>query len=414
MKRLLFFAGVYDTLDLFIYELKRELETMQYETMVFDVRDMQQSLKNLAQFVARPVEAAVTFNNLGFNMELHPGVNLWEELNIPCINILMDHPFCYHNALAAAPRNAVVLCTDRNHMAYVSRFYPKIPVSGFLPHGGIEACGVRKPVRERKIDVLYAGGLSRSFAENVIPDLSGYQGFDVKKVCEEAYRMLTEHPERTTEDVLEEVLLAEGVCFCGQELAEIIADLHVVDLYVVSYFREQAVKAVAESGIEITLYGAGWEDCAWIGLPNVRYGGRVAAEEIVEQMKDAKIVLNTMTWFKDGTHDRIFNGMLQGAVVVSDSSVYMKEEFCGKPDADGTDRRELLLFELQEISSLPDQIKALLEDETLAQEIADRGYEKAKAGHTWHNRAAELKQDILDQTELMDVLHRSGIGEYRV
>ena len=149
MKRLLFFAGVYDTLDLFIYELKRELETMQYETMVFDVRDMQQSLKNLAQFVARPVEAAVTFNNLGFNMELHPGVNLWEELNIPCINILMDHPFCYHNALAAAPRNAVVLCTDRNHMAYVSRFYPKIPVSGFLPHGGIEACGVRKPVREQ-------------------------------------------------------------------------------------------------------------------------------------------------------------------------------------------------------------------------------------------------------------------------
>ena len=63
---------------------------------------------------------------------------------------------------------------------------------------------------------------------------------------------------------------------------------------------------------------------------------------------------------------------------------------------------------------MPDQIKALLEDETLAQEIADRGYEKAKAGHTWHNRAAELKQDILDQTELMDVLHRSGIGEYRV
>ena len=59
MKRLLFFVGVYDTLDLFIYELKRELETMQYETMVFDVRDMQQSLKNLAQFVARPVEAAV-------------------------------------------------------------------------------------------------------------------------------------------------------------------------------------------------------------------------------------------------------------------------------------------------------------------------------------------------------------------
>ena len=31
---------------------------------------------------------------------------------------------------------------------------------------------------------------------------------------------------------------------------------------------------------------------------------------MIDVMNDSKIVLNTMTWFKDGTHDRVFNGML--------------------------------------------------------------------------------------------------------
>lgn len=90
LKRLVFFSGVYDTLDLFTLELKREFECMGYETMVFDVGNMAQGLQALAEFAAKPVKAVITFNNLGFNMELHPGKNIWEELGIPCVNILME------------------------------------------------------------------------------------------------------------------------------------------------------------------------------------------------------------------------------------------------------------------------------------------------------------------------------------
>ena len=405
MKRLMFFTGVYDTLDLFTYELKREFEEFGYETMIFDVREMGESLRKLAQFMEQPVEAAITFNNLGFNMELHPGRNIWEELKIPCINILMDHPFCYHTALASAPKNSVVLCTDRNHMNYVSRFYPHIPVAGYLPHAGKETKGRKKPIRERTIDVLYAGGLSRTFAKKTIPDLSKYADMNVRTICEETWQKLLEHPDKTTEAALEETLLEQGLFFEDARLAEIIADLHFIDLYAVSHFREKTLRALAESGIKIVLYGAGWEDCEWIQRPNVHYGGRVPAEEIVEKMQDAKIVLSTMTWFKDGTHDRVFNGMLQGAAAVSDTSVYMKEEFRGFKRPGQADERELVLFELQEISSLPEQIKELLNDDVLLQSIADRGYRKAKEEHTWHNRTKELQKDILENRELMDYLH---------
>lgn len=399
LKRLIFFVGVYDTLDLFTYELKREFDALGYESMIFDVRDMAQGLKDLAAFAAKPVKAAITFNNLGFNMELRAGQNIWEQLGIFCINILMDHPFCYKNALDHAPANAIVLCTDRNHMRYLERFYPDIPMIGYLPHAGKELPGERRPIAGRGIDVLYAGNLSKSFAGNIMPDLSKYTSFDAGRLCKRAYEDLIGHPFKTTEQSIEEALLAEGITLPDSELKDIIADLHFVDLYAVSYYREKTVQSLAEHGIPIQIYGAGWQDCPWIHRPNVSYGGKIPAEEVVGKMRDARIVLSTMTWFKDGTHDRVFNGMLQGAVAVSDTSEYMKEEFCGFKGgaSSGEDGRELAFFELEELDSLPLQVEDLLSNPQTAQQIADRGYAKAKEFHTWKVRAMELEQDLLSQ-----------------
>lgn len=398
MKRLIFFVGVYDTLDLFTYELKREFDALGYESMIFDVRAMAQSLKELSVFASRPVKAVITFNNLGFNMELHAGRNLWEELNIPCVNILMDHPFCYRNALDNAPANSVVLCTDRNHMRYLQRFYPQIPITGYLPHAGKELPGGRKPIAERTIDVLYAGNLSRSFATNIVPDLSKYTSFDARELCRRAYEDLVAHPFKTTEQSLEDALVAEGLKLSDHELRNIIADLHFVDLYAVSYYRERTVQSLAEYGINVQIYGAGWENCPWIQLPNVNFCGKIPAEEVVANMQDAKIVLSTMTWFKDGTHDRVFNGMLQGAVAMTDTSCYMKEEFCGVLDGEGSrgDNRELVFFELEALEKLPLLAEEVLRNPERAQQIADRGYAKAKKFHTWKSRALELEHDLLE------------------
>ena len=134
--RVILMVGLYDTLDIFTYELKKEFEKIGLEVMVFNSQDMEGSMIKLSEFIKEPVKAVVTFNNLGFNMELIKGQNIWEQLQIPCINILMDHPFIHKKALDNAPTNSIVICPDRNHMKFVQRFYPQIPIVGFLPHGG--------------------------------------------------------------------------------------------------------------------------------------------------------------------------------------------------------------------------------------------------------------------------------------
>ena len=130
--RVILMVGLYDTLDIFTYELKKEFEKIGLEVMIFNSQDMEGSMIKLSEFIKEPVKAVVTFNNLGFNMELKKGENIWESLGIPCINILMDHPMFHKNALDAAPDNAIVICPDRNHMKFVQRFYPDIQIAGMI------------------------------------------------------------------------------------------------------------------------------------------------------------------------------------------------------------------------------------------------------------------------------------------
>lgn len=385
--RVILMVGLYDTLDIFTYELKKEFEKIGLEVMIFNSQDMEGSMIKLSEFIKESVKAVVTFNNLGFNMEIIKGQNIWEQLQIPCINILMDHPFIHKKALDNAPANAVVICPDRNHMKFVQRFYPQIPIVGFLPHGGKAKDISIKPICERSIDILYAGGISYKFIEQSKPDFKEFT-FDAKKIANETYEELINNPDRTTEDVIEERLLHNGIILSDNELLNVIEKLHYIDMMAVSYYREKTVKTLVDAGFKVTLYGTGWEVCDWIDNENLDYRGRVSADKIVDLMYDSKIVLNTMTWFKDGTHDRVFNGMLAGAVAVTDSSIYMKENF--------TDN-ELVMFELEDIDKLPHIINDLVTDKYKMQKIADEGRKKALQFHSWEKRADELYYDLISQ-----------------
>lgn len=431
-KTIIFFKGVYDTLDLFTDNLIPAFTEMGYEAFVYDARQEKVSKEQLIALlrdragdrsISNPGSsftqeqqsevscAVVTFNNLGYNLDLSDGRNIWEVYQIPYVDILMDHPFHYGKPLSHMPETAVILCTDRNHVTYIRRFFPNIKRTGFLPHAGVElgrglgeSAGVRtertvepigkavekiahRKIKDRRIPVLYAGALPIYTVAKMIPDLSSIPEVDGEDMAQSVLSTLVQHPERTTESVIEEYVCSVRNDVPDWRLHEIIVKMRFLDSYATSFFREQAVRLLVESGIPVLAYGTGWDQCEWSKNPNLTYGGKVLAPQILPLMNDSKIVLNTMTWFKAGAHDRIFNGMLAGAGVVTDSSTYLKEVF--------TDGKELSMFELSEIGGLPERVHGLLTHPERLQELADCGYEDALLHHTWKSRAQEILRSIL-------------------
>ncbi len=377
MERVILFKGAYATLDLFTEEINKELTGRGFETFVFDVKEYQKSFMGLAQFVQRPVKAVIAYNNLGFNMELVPGKNIWDELNIPFVNILMDHPFHYKNALDVAPKKSIILCIDRKHVDYINRFWPDMYCVEFMAHGGVYVEN-GKPWEERGIQVLYAGGLSSDLVDGLKPDCSKYTEFDANDLIKYATDRLIANSDLTTEEVIEEYLVAHNVLLDDERLSQIITDFRIIDSYAVSYFREKVIEALIERGIKVTVYGNGWSKRDCINNPNFIYGGLVSPSEILELMKDSKIVLSTMTWFKDGSHDRVFHGMMAGAVCFTDYSKYISEEV--------RDGQNGFIFRLDKLDEMADKVEAVLKGEYDYEKIVANGRGDALTNHTFKNR----------------------------
>lgn len=421
-KTIIYFIGVYDTLDLFTEKLKDAFEEKGYDSFVYDARFEQKSKEALLGLLMDAVQrstsqrsaiqqvaslqaaagcadveqenvdlsndfACVTFNNLGYNLDLLDGQNLWNAYKIPYINILMDHPFHYEKPLGRAPETSIVLCTDRNHVKYIRRYFKNIRQTDFLPHAGVELGSKHKPLLERGIDVLYAGALPIYTVAKMIPDLASIPEVDGQEMAQEVLGELVNHPDRTTEDVIEEYLKSRRSDISEKRVQEIIVQMRFIDSYATSFFREQSVRILVENGIRVTALGTGWDQCEWSDNSYLDYRGKVLAPEIMPLMNDAKIVLNTMTWFKAGAHDRIFNGMLAGAAVVTDDSTYLRREF--------TDGRELVMFSRKELATLPERVCGLFGHIQDAQQMADCGYRAAKEHHTWKSRAEYIEECFL-------------------
>ncbi len=389
---LIFFSGIYDTLDLYTEQFIEVFRKKGYECLNLNVADMSHALSSLASFLEEePKAAAIGFNGMGFLMELTAGRSFWDEAGIPVLNILMDHPFHFDKHLKKAPESAVVLCMDRRHLSYVRRFYPNIRNVDFLPHAGIELKGPHPEIRRREIPVLYAGTLSRYVAEGLVPDLSAITEYDAFRLAKIVLEELTTHPEKTTEQAIEEYFETEGISFSEEELLRQIVKLRFLDSFAVSFYREQAVRRLVETGVPVTVYGSGWDSCEWADHPNLTLKGRISAREILSVMEQSRIVLNTQTWFKAGTHDRVFNGMLQRAGVVPDGSEYMRDRF--------TSGKELYMFDLTQIGEMPERVKELLSHPEELQAMADRGYESARECDTWKNRIEDVIEKWIPKQE---------------
>lgn len=104
-----------------------------------------------------------------------------------------------------------------------------------------------------------------------------------------------------------------------------------IDICMRSYFRGEIIKCLAEHKIPVHVFGANWEklDCSSHDYI-IKNGREVDSVTCAEAIADARISLNVMPWFKDGTHDRVFTAMLQHTLSLTDDSGYLRENFTDK------------------------------------------------------------------------------------
>ena len=382
-----------ETLGYFSEQIASALEASGYDTYCIDYERLYESLEGVRRFAVRGETALLTFNFIGLGDEEifreETGRFLWEAYDMKYLNILVDHPLYYHARLVQVLPRMTLFCVDREHVAYVKRFYQGIPVK-FLPlagnmrRGETLLSGESGQMREALYDLV--------FTANYVPPAQLE-----RQICllDEEYRSfyrgiledLILDPAQSVDAVMERHIRREIGDVSDRDLCAALGGMVLVDLYARTYFRGEVVRTLAEQGVRVDVFGAGWEMLS-CGKPEniIRHGGQVTSAVCVEAVRNARLSLNLMPWFKDGAHDRIFTAMLQRTVCVTDDSRYLRGEFA---DGEG-----LVYFSLKEREHLPGLVKTLLHDAAELEKIAQKGFRKAHAGHTWRERAAELAKEL--------------------
>ena len=428
MKKIVMFDGEIETQAYFTYQMRDEFERLGFTVFTFDLSKLGGSFSELIRFVEKDNTALVCFNFHGMTLgdifqDQEDGSWFWDSINAPCYNIVVDHPYYYHRFLEKLPKGYVHVSIDRNHDAYLKNYFPQLRRIPFLPLGGTQLdplafvhaadlseayrempAGMSEkdylrsiltpqgnlPVEARPFDVVFTGNYSNPHKFDKYIERNGeeYAVFYRRIIAE-----LLEHPQRTVEEVTEEEIRREIPEVTQDELRQTLGNIIFIDLYVRSYIRGKAVQVLVDSGLKVAVYGEGWNELECVHPENIINGHGVDSTKCLQMIQLSKCSLNVMPWFKDGAHDRVFNTLLNGSLLITDSSVYLEEIL--------QDGRDCILYTLDTIEAMPDRVKKLLAQPEKLQEIVNSGYRIAAQDHTWAKRA-----DVL-----ADYISRGDLGE---
>ncbi len=348
--------------DFFAYfnrVLAEGLEEKGVQVTIADFSEDPEEWKPIAaQIIRKAYDAVLVLNSWGEqNLNLDSGENLFDKAGVPFFHWIVDHPAEHSGHLHTACRNYHVICIDRDHIAFLEKYYPDVASADFLPLPVADegkAGENFEQFSERGMDVVFAGNC---------PDTAHMEGLFQK--CQEDRReflfflaeYLLKNRDKSYETALYEILKE---VFGEEPEPQLFCEYVDLTLPVIPYIRarvrEETVREVINSNVHLHLYGAGWERFRTeIKNGNTEIKGVAAFQDLPEIYRNTKIVLNVMPWFRNGIHDRIAAGIYAGAVVATDHSIYL-DEIAADPGA----QNGLMFYDIQNTAQLPSLLENAL------------------------------------------------------
>ncbi len=393
-RKVVIFKGIIDSLDAFAEELSIGFQKEGVDVCLVNVNDLHyfqdKLFDKINEYVSHKDTFVIFMNSVGMLMDDISGGNYWNKSGVKCFDILADPPFFYHNAIECDIENVTFVCVDREQAEYINRYYGegsdynkrtgRVRKSLYMPLAGVTAQNTNlTPYKDRYYDVIFTGSIIDY--EDIDTQLDSLDD-TLKTMWQVVYQYICEDTSLTIERAIRKCMKDYSLNITNEHIHQIILLFKRMDSVIRAKFRQEVIKTVVDSGIRIDVFGDGWDIIKErLGSPNNLITHNIVSyRESVELMNQSKLAINVMPWFKDGFHDRIATAMLNGCVSITDTSGYISDNYM--------DKKDIVIYDLNNLSALPDIIRELLKNENHNTErIAMAGKEKASKIDTWYNRA---------------------------
>lgn len=371
----------YNILNVMLEGLKEALERLGVPVITYD--EQQEDVTGLSRYTGCHFRAVIGIQSYLMSVYMkQSGRYLHDEIIGPKFNIILDHPIWLKNQLGNVGDAYYVLTHDQNYVDFIRRFYPKVAETFLFPPGGRQLLPVQRE-QERCYDVVFIGtyGDYRTKCE-----VMRQSRRDVRFLANHFLFHMRKNTQLTAEKAFHQALEDYGIACGNAEFLGLFYEFRSVIQCVMYYYREKVIRTLLEHGIAVDVWGSSWKNAPFADHPCLTIHEDVTPGESLQILAKAKLSLNIMAWHKGGFTERMANTMLQGAVLVTDQTSYREYGF--------TPGSDCVMFSLQELEGLPQQIKKLLADDEKRTAIAQAGQQYARTYQTWDSRAGQLLQII--------------------
>lgn len=316
---------------------------------------------------------------------------IYDKYDIPHVSVMLDMP--YNKCISGYDikyEKHIITVLDYAAIDYLRYAYPdKAERVLFLPLAGMAAEGEYDIFSaDKKYDVaymacpwmynLYREGIERPWHSNgthqyivsIFDDVADYLEVTAENVWPALKLVLRE------KGFEGEGYLRQMMPYCWDLL-----------LYIKTWRRIKGLEMLVKNDIKVDVFGSGWESVPF--ADKLILHGDVSYEESLQVYAQSKILFQDAGEFNHGANDRTFNAMLNGAVLVTEYSKYLDDNFVNGQD--------LFMYDWQDGENQVKVIHELLVDDCRRLAVAVNAYGKASRFHTWRNRA----QTILEAVHLL-------------
>jgi hypothetical protein len=372
----------------FVGALEHALNTLGHEPVISD--QSRHAVNGAADVnpLARELQLTrydvlLSFSSFFGAVTLSNGTSLYDALGIRFIGWQLDHPIYTPQSLARALRNRYAVYSNPNHLRFAEAL--GLPGRGITLLAGGEPLATPVPdFQSREWPIFIAATFNG-------PPQALWEQLDDSP----ARRLLAGVVDRLLAD--REASLLDAFNDTAQALDlgarlgrdpsfddEMIRFLREPLTYVRNLDRTRIIRALAESGLPLTICGPGWRD--FIGeRRNVIYlDHRVDFQDLPTLYGKSKIALNLNAG--NGACERAIYAALAGAAVVSDDSQELARQFASPSEIAFFDR------------SKPDDVVATVGDLVESdggEAVAQQGRQRALQSGLWLHRAERLVEFLL-------------------
>lgn len=372
--------NLYESKRCFTEGLSAALNRLNVETKIIDVRENALGAAEISSIVRFGPQITCSFNSL---LAMSDNRFVWDFLEIPHLSILVD-PALYSINLTNSPYSILSSvdrfdCENLRSNGFQNVF--------FWPHA-VESNVALDEKEDRPIDVVFLGSC-----------------YDYETLRATWKETLSKEQCLVLEDAVDIVLSEVGTSLAAALVKAWNASKLVpqgVDFMTLFYFldyytrgkdrvdlinsiRDAHVHVFGELARDIAGSLMGWPQYL-SGHPHATIHPPVNFSGIFDILKKSKICLNSMPFFKNGSHERVFTSLMCGALPLTTDNLYFQEIFGPQKD--------VLFYRSNHLDQVNEMVNACLRDEKKRRQTAHRGREIVMKEHTWDRRAEQLLAEL--------------------